>query len=144
MPGRGDLFQKPAIALRHSIEGLRPELHSARATRPELADRSHCRGQAEGQPGLEIHPSSDRLKSSGGLSRTSPRGRPLLLQLPSLPRTAFMIKAQRAFDMQWNLLWMRASATLSERDPHDPRSISFKQRKYFHIFSLRDCEVIYT
>jgi hypothetical protein len=33
-----------------------------------------------------------------------PEGRTLLMQLPSLPSTAFMIKAKRAFDMQWNLL----------------------------------------
>jgi hypothetical protein len=33
-----------------------------------------------------------------------PEGRPLLLQLPSLPYIALMIKAKRAFDMQWNLL----------------------------------------
>jgi hypothetical protein len=33
-----------------------------------------------------------------------PEGRPLLPQLLSLPYTALMIKAKRAFDMQWNLL----------------------------------------
>jgi hypothetical protein len=33
-----------------------------------------------------------------------PEGRPFLSQLLSLPYTALMIKAKRAFDVQWNLL----------------------------------------
>jgi hypothetical protein len=33
-----------------------------------------------------------------------PEGRPLSPKLLSLPYTALMIKAKRAFDMQWNLL----------------------------------------
>jgi hypothetical protein len=33
-----------------------------------------------------------------------PEGKWLLLQLPSLPNTALMINAKRAFDMMWNLL----------------------------------------
>jgi hypothetical protein len=37
-------------------------------------------------------------------STAQPEGRPLLLQFLSLPDTALMIKAKRAFDMQWNLL----------------------------------------